>query len=155
MKTRLTRILSAVRKKKIALRMLAGIGVLLLLSTFVHYTEPTELGIMRNMFTGTTQCDTPGWHFSAPWVLVAKVDLRPTRVCVSSSSRSVNCRLVQFEPHAWEEFVQTEGFRYYWWANRISFNWGYEEEYRGFRDILRGYAYSSTPYDFVTVLQYE
>lgn len=120
---------------------------------FLHYSEPTQLGIMRNVFTGEVKRDTPGWNFSAPWVEVAKVTTTPMRVCVTTTGRGFSCKLVQFVPEQYEAFVNTEGFRYYWWANRISYNYGYYEEYRGVKDLLRGYAYSAKPYPFVKVLR--
>jgi hypothetical protein len=81
------------------------------------------------------------------------VDTRPVRVCITSTSRSFDCRLVQFQPSEYREFVATQGFYYYWWSNRISFNAGYDEEYRGMKDVLRGYAYSAKPYSFVKTLR--
>ena len=119
----------------------------------VHYTEYGSIGIMQNFFTRDVALDHPGWNFSAPWVRVARMDTRPTRVCVTTASRAFNCRLVQFNPSAFREFVTTEGFRYYWWDNRLSFNWGYDDEYRGTKDILRGYGYSAQTYPFITVLR--
>ncbi len=120
---------------------------------FVHYTDYGHVGIMRDVFSGEIKLDTPGWNVSAPWVEVAKVDTRPMRVCVTSAGRGYDCKLVQFVPTEYREFVTTEGFYYYWWANRVSFNWGYDEEYRGTRDLLRGYGYSAKKYPFVKVLQ--
>ncbi len=70
-----------------------------------------------------------------------------------SAGRGYSAKLVQFQPDAWREFVAIEGFRYYWWANRFSLNFGYSEEYRGMRDILRGYAYSPKSYTFIKVLE--
>lgn len=127
-------------------------AALLFYLTCVHYTETAHVGIMRNRITGEMRLDTPGWNISAPWVKVAGIDLRPMRVCVSTAGKGFNCKLVQFEKSAYQEFVETEGFYYYWWANRISFNIGYDEEYRGMRDLLRGYAYGVKQYRFVTIL---
>lgn len=125
--------------------------VALPVSSVVHYTEPTQIGIMWNGATGEIKRDTPGWNISPPWVLVAKVDTRPMRVCISTTGRGFNCKLVQFQPDAFREFVRVEGFRYYWWANRISFNSGYDEEYRGIKDIMRGFAYGAIHYSFAEV----
>jgi hypothetical protein len=96
---------------------------------------------------------TPGWNITPPWVEVARVDTRPKRVCVESASRSFNCKLVEFNPAGWEEFVKTEGFHYYALYNFFSFNGGYREEYRGMKDILRGYAFGNKKYPFITVLR--
>lgn len=118
-----------------------------------HYTEPSQIGIMRDTISGEIARDTPGWNISKPWVRVAKIDIRPMRVCVTTSGRGFNCKLIQFEPSQYRTFVSIEGFHYYWWANRISFNMGYNDEYRGMKDLLRGYAYSAKHYPFVTVLK--
>ena len=120
---------------------------------FLNYTEPTELGIARNIITGQTWAQTKGgWHLTAPWTLVATIDTRPIKVSVDSAGRGYSARLVQFVPEFWEEFVETEGFRYWWWSNRLSFNFGYNEEHRGIRDIFRGYAYGQKQYPFLRVL---
>jgi len=119
-----------------------------------HYTEATEIGIRLNLLTREVTRDTPGWNVSAPWILVSHVDIRPTRVCVESTGRgTLNCKLVEFLPDKHREFVMTEGFRYWWWSNRFSFNAGYDREYRGMTDLLRGYAYSDKKFPFVKVVQ--
>ncbi len=121
---------------------------------FVNYTEPTEIGIVRNQISGEmwTQ-EEGGIHVTPPWIWVACVDVRPVRVAVVSSGHGYTAKLVQFEKKEWKEFVSAEGWRYYWWGNRLSFNFGYQEEYRGVRDIMRGYAYSTKRYSFITVVQ--
>ncbi len=127
--------------------------IMLFYSMFVNYTEPTELGIARNEFTGETWIqETGGWKTTAPWVIVSVVDLRPLRVSVPSAGHGYSAKLVQFDKNYWKEFVATEGFRYYWFSNRISFNLGYSEEYRGMKDIMRGYAFSSKKYPFINTL---
>jgi len=120
---------------------------------FVNYTEPTDLGIVRNIFTGDMWAqEDGGWHLTPFWVRVSTIDTRPMRVAVTSTGHGYNAKLVQFNKSAWREFVAVEGFRYYWWANRLSFNSGYDEEYRGLKDIMRGYAYSVKKYPFVDIL---
>jgi hypothetical protein len=132
---------------------LAILPFLLFYLLFVNYTEPTEVGIARNWFNGDMYLqDKGGWHLSPPWVWVACIDTRPMRVAVTSASRGYNAKLVQFDPRYWKEFVQVEGWHYYWWYNRLSFNWGYDEEYRGVRDLMRGYAYSAKRYPFIKIL---
>lgn len=141
--------------KKLAV--IAGLGLAAAFGgwlALVNYTEAYEVGVARNFVTGELELQSGGGlRFTPPWVAVAVIDTRPVRVCVSTAGRGFNCRLVQFVPDRYREFVAVEGFRYYWWANRISFNWGYDEEYRGMRDLLRGYAYSVVSYPFVTVLR--
>lgn len=119
-----------------------------------NYTEPTEIGIARNMVSGSLWSqEGGGLHLTWPWVAVARIDTRPMRVSVQSTGRGFSAKLARFESSHWREFVDTEGFRYYWWGNRLSFNCGYDEEYRGMRDIMRGYAYGSRSYPFVVVLK--
>ncbi len=125
-------------------------SVFLYLGTLNHI-EAHEVGLTRNLFTGTLAIQSPGWYVTWPWVQVAQMDTRPMRVCITSSGRGYNCKLVRFAPEAYAEFVSVEGFRYYWWANRVSFNLGYNEEYRGLKDILRGHAFGVTPYAFIVV----
>jgi hypothetical protein len=119
---------------------------------FLNYNEPTDLGIVRNQISGAVWIQRGGFHLTVPWVRVAKMDLRPMRVEVNSAGRGFSAKLVQFDDKYWQEFVNTEGFYYYWWANRFSFNGGYKEEHRGVRDIVRGYAYSAKRYPFIKIL---
>jgi len=120
---------------------------------FYNYVEPTETGIAWNPISGKRFLQKPGRHITALWVRVSRIDLRPQRICVTSAGRGFNCRLVQFNPIEFELFVRTEGFYYYWWANRLSFNYGYPDEYRGMRDLLRGYAYGVRQYAFVKTIR--
>ena len=123
---------------------------------FLNYLEAYQTGIERNLFTGRVAIqnadrNSGGFYLTYPWVQVARVDTRPVRECITSTARAYNCKLVQFEPASYREFVAVQGFRYYWFANRFSFNFGYSEEYRGMRDILRGYAFGVEKYPFITV----
>jgi hypothetical protein len=118
---------------------------------FFH-TDLSWVAIVRNQVSGELEIDSvPGWHVRAPWVLASRIDTRPQRVCVVSGGRSFNCKLVQFNIAGWHQFVEMEGFRYYWWSNRISFNGGYSDEYRGMKDLLRGYTFSGKAYPFITI----
>ncbi len=123
----------------------------------VNHIEPSEVGIARNQVTGKLELQQKaGWWVTPPWVRVARIDLRPMRVGVYSAGRGFSTKLVRFDPRHYQEFIETEGFRYYWWDNRLSFNIGHSEEHRGLRDILRGYAYSAKRYPFVvTVEEYQ
>jgi hypothetical protein len=121
---------------------------------FLNHLEPTEIGFARNWFTGEIKLQEGGWHLTPPWVWVVSVDTRPMRVCVTTAGHGrSSAKLVQFKKEHWQEFVKdTEGWHYYWWYNRFSVNFGYDEEYRGFKDIMRGYAYSATKYPFIETL---
>lgn len=116
-----------------------------------NYTAFNEVGIAWNRVTGTLWIQAPGVHFTWPWVAVSAIDTRPVRVCVTSAGKGFSCKLVRFIPGAYREFVATEGHYYYWFANRISFNFGYSEEYRGMKDLMRGYAYGSKVYAFIAI----
>ena len=124
--------------------------------TTVNHTEANEVAITWNFMSGELALQDnnhAGYHFTVPWVKVARIDTRPARVCITSNTRAFNCKLVQFVPSAYKEFVSVQGFYYYWWTNRISFNLGYNEEYRGVRDILRGYAFGIKQYSFLKILR--
>ncbi len=139
----------------------AGAATFAALLTFyiacVHYTEPNEVALVWNMVSGKIELDDhAGFSLTPPWAAVARIDTRPMRVCLTSSARSFNCKLVQFEPNAYREFIAVEGFHYYWLANRLSYNSGYDDEYRGIKDILRGFSYGAKKYSFIRVLtEYE
>jgi len=120
---------------------------------FVSYIEQMEIGIARNLITGEMWVYEAGVRFVPPWVGVVHIDTRPVRVVVSTTAHTYSAKLVQFEPKAWRDFVNREGWRLYWWDNRFSFNWGFKEECRGMVNILRGYAYSTQSYSFIRVLE--
>ena len=141
------------KQKKIKTMIVVFMVMFLCYLFFFHYTEPTQIGVQRNLVTGEITLDIPGANFTTPWVQVSKIDTRPVRVCVTSAGRGFNCRLVQFEPEHFKEFIKTEGFYYWWWANRISFNIGDDEQYRGIKNLMRGYGYGLKEYKFITVLE--
>ncbi len=140
-------------KKPVKITTLILLVILSFYLFFLNFVSPTEVGIARNIITGKTWLqDGNGWNITAPWVYVPIIDTRPTRVEVTSAGHGFSAKLVQFDKPHWEEFVDTEGHYYYWRANRISFNLGYDEEHRGMKDILRGYAYSPKKYNFIILL---
>ena len=94
-----------------------------------------------------------GLRLKPPWVWIPHIDTRPMRVSVDSAGRGYSAKLIQFVPSEWELFVKTEGFYFWWWGNRFSFNSGYRDEHRGIKDIFRGYAYGAKQYPFLLVLQ--
>jgi hypothetical protein len=138
-------------KVRIAVILLAIMLPLCLYTLFMNHNEPTEIGLARNILTGTMWKQKGGWYITSPWVWVSRIDIRPMRVAITTGGHGYNSKLVQFKEEHWELFVKTEGWRYWWWSNRISFNLGYQEEYRGMRDILRGYAYADNKYPFIEI----
>ncbi len=116
--------------------------------------EYQQVGIAWNRFSGNLYLQRPGYYVTPPWVSVSVIDIKLERVCLQSSSRrTMSCKLVRFNPRYYREFVALEGHRYYWFSNRFSFNLGYSDEYRGFRDLLRGYSFhfSSSSEDCKTI----
>ena len=121
--------------------------------SFYHYTDSYEFCITYNILNGDLKSDEhAGHHLSLPWVLATKIDTRPQRVCITSATRNMDCRLVQFDTTQWKELIKFEGFRYYWWYNRFSFNSG-QETYRGVRNLLFGHSYGKTRGSFVKIIQ--
>jgi len=140
-------------RKSIRILIITIICLFLSYMMFYHHTKSYEFGITRNIITGEMKPDTrTGHHFTAPWVLETTIDTRPRRVCIASASRNVNCRLVQFDTSQWKSLVEYEGFHYYWWYNRISFNWS-QETYRGLDNLFLGHAYGSNKGKFLKILQ--
>ena len=118
-----------------------------------HYTDNYEFGITYNWTSGVIIGDShTGHHFTPPWVLETSIDIRPHKVCIASASKNMNCRLVQFDPSKYKDLIAKEGFRYYWWYNRFSFNWS-QDTYRGVDNLLLGHAYGVNRCDCVVVLQ--
>lgn len=116
----------------------------------IHYNQVHHVSVSRNFFTGELKLDeSKGIKFSAPWVQVIKFDTRPFQVCIDCSCSNINCKLITFNPKGWQSFLDREGFKYFWFKNRISFNSGQNTEYRGIRYVLRGYAFDNE-YPFIT-----
>ena len=118
----------------------------------IYHVEPNEMVITWNPVSGELNSDTTsGYYISPLWEFASNISTSPIRVCITSTSNSYSCMLAQFNPVEYESFVNTQGFGYYWFKNRISFNFGYDDEYRGFKDIMRGYAYGNEDYKFLII----
>ncbi len=140
-------------KKNIKIVSIIAIIIFTCYLSFYHYTDSYEFGITFNVFTGELKSDQrAGHHLTLPWVLATKIDTRPQRVCITSATRNMDCRLVQFDTTQWKELIKFEGFRYYWWYNRFSFN-SDQETYRGIRNLLLGHSYGKSRGSFVKIIQ--
>lgn len=129
---------------------MAIIGLLTCYFLLFNYVSFQEKGIAWNRITGDLWIQDSGMHITYPWVSVSTIDTRPIRVCIESGSQvSRTCKLVRFDSSHYREFVAVVGHKYFWWSNRFSFNSAYNEEYRGFRDLMRGFAFMPTLYSFV------
>lgn len=129
------------------------IVVLLMIYMFsFNYVSVGECTISKNIFNNNIELDTvSGFKFSAPWILKSNLDTRPRRVCVECDCRNKTCVLISFNPNGYKDFVQREGWNYYWWRNRFSINLGHDSESRGLYDILRSYAFDGNEYSFLEV----
>lgn len=124
--------------------------VLVFYLLFFNFVTVNEVSLNHNIIDGTVVCDTiPGFKLSAPWIQVSKIDKRPVKVSVDCSCRNITYKLVSFNPKEYKSFIQKEGWGYYWFRNRISFNLGHRQESRGFDNILRGYAFDNQDYKFI------
>lgn len=119
--------------------------------SMVRYIEPGEAALTWRPISGEiTMRDRPGWDISPPWAFVTVIDTRPQRLCLTSTAHSApNCRLAQFDTSQYRAFIAAEGWSWYWFRNRLSFNYGYDETYRGWRDVMRGYTFSQHQYPFI------
>lgn len=118
---------------------------------FVNVVKIHECTLNYNVISGNVICDTiPGIKINSPWVLVSNIDTRPARVCIDCACNNVTCELVAFNPNGYEAFLAKEGWSYYWLRNRLSFNSGNRNEWRGMDNVLRGYAFDKERYSFLT-----
>jgi len=129
---------------------IGGVITLLLYFSLVYRTGYTEASIKKNIFTGEVTIDTTyGFNIEYPWVLVSHVPTNPRRMCIESKARIQHCKLIHFIPSRYMDFVEREGFRYYWFDNRISFNSGHKNEYRGIYDTFYGYTFTDEKVSFI------
>jgi hypothetical protein len=123
-------------------------------SFMFHWTGVHQVGIVRNIISGNIYIDTvPGPNITMPWVQVVRIDTRPHRICVECACTNMTCTLVSFRKEGWKNLIEKEGFRYYWWDNRFSFNMGHRKEYRGINDLFKGYALDGRTHNFLNYHQ--
>jgi hypothetical protein len=122
----------------------------LLTYSIVEWNSPTNISIYKNIFSGEMGVYKSGLHISPPWVITRKINLEPRRFCIQCDCRNSTCNLIRFNPDGWKEFIDKEGFRFYWFSNRISFNQS-NITYRGLDNILYGYSFDSMEYGFIEV----
>ena len=84
---------------------------------FLNHVDINEVGIAYNSRTGELHKQNVGWHVTPPWVKTSALPTIPLRVEVYSGTtmrtRFILPKLVQFKPDHLEEFVKTEGFKWY------------------------------------------
>jgi hypothetical protein len=118
----------------------------------VYYLGIHQVAITYNKKTGNTMLiKKAGFHIAPPWILASRIDTRPRKYCIPSIAKTATCKLASFRPEEYRSFVYQQGFRYYWWANRISVNFGNNQEYRGMNNILLGYVFSEKEFPFLEI----
>jgi hypothetical protein len=80
---------------------------------FLNHVDINEVGVAYDSSKGTITKQSPGWHVTPLWVRATTIPLIPMRVQFQTESRFILPKLVQFQPEYTEEFIRTEGFRYY------------------------------------------
>lgn len=137
-------------KQNILITSIVATLVLFSYLSLFHWTSVHEKTILRNIITGELTLDsTAGPGITAPWVQAVNMDTRPRRICVECACTNMTCVLVSFEPGGWRTLIEREGFRYFWWDNRFSFNFGHRQEYRGLDDLLKGYSMDGQEHPFI------
>ena len=138
----------------IVLLVLALIALTIFRIGWVDYVENYELGYKFDSRTGTTETlDHTGYIVNPPVVVtVYAIDLRPMQVCISANSRTLNCKLIKFNPAGLDLFLS--------WHGNADYSAGYGEASSGgqsgnLADILKSYAYEGAgkTYPFLTVLR--
>lgn len=128
-----------------------SIALFIIYALTFHWTPTTHVTITRNILNGELNIDSiAGPSITPPWVQAANIDTRPQRICIECKCRNINCKLIAFNHEHWKQLIDKEGFRYFWWDNRLSFNLNHNNEYRGIRDLLKGYAFDGKHHEFLT-----
>ncbi|MCR4311999.1 MAG: hypothetical protein NUV56_01815 [Candidatus Uhrbacteria bacterium] len=130
------------------------IGPFFIRTMCVTHVENYELGYKWNALDGTiTRLSRPGYFFYPPFVQkVNTIDLRPMQVCVSANQRTLNCKLVKFNPDGMDLFLSWHG-RDDYVASTTTSEVGASST--AFSNILMAYAYENAgkEYPFLTIMR--
>ena len=130
---------------------LALIAVLGFYIMCMNHIGIQHIGIAYDSWNGTVSIQQPGWHQTGPQVQVAEVSLLPTRVCLNSGARVLNCKQVRFKAEGVQAFIAEQGFHYYDTSGSSSGNDC--DSCGGMTRILKGYAYSGKDWPFLEVIE--
>lgn len=96
-----------------------------------------------------------GYNISPPVVTrIYKVDLRPIQLCISANTRTLNCKLVKFNPAGLDLFLTWHGARDYHFDEPSQSSQGGTPSVGSFKEILTNYAFdgSGINYPFLIIL---
>ena len=127
------------------------IGIIFLFSSY-RIVDVTEFAYKYDLVTGEVsgiwdEDGNPktGWIWKTPFLeKVHTIETLPYRTCLGEeNTRVLNCKLVQFNPKGWRQFVMWHGRR------------DYDHNRKGFsvtdydlNKILMAYAYSENPSEY-------
>lgn len=122
-------------------------GPIVFRAGWVTYIDNYELGYSFDTRTGKIEAlDRTGYVITPPFLMkVHTIDLRPMQLCISANKRTLNCKLVKFNPEGLLLFVS--------WHGRDDYD--IDSDLTGsLRDILKSYAFddSGTEYPFLTLM---
>lgn len=115
----------------------------------VTHVENYELGYKWDARDGSIETlPRSGYIVHAPVIVsIHTIDLRPMQVCISANQRTLNCKLVKFNPEGLDLFISWHGRGDY--ADNGSASEG------GLDDILKAYAYEDAgkSYAFLEIMR--
>jgi hypothetical protein len=135
---------------------LAFVGTIAFRIVFVDFVDNYEIGYRYDTWgpnAGKIQVlPRTGYFVTGPFkTKIHTIDGRPVQVCISAINRTLNCKLVQFNPAGIDLFLQWHGRGDY--RHDTASSSGTSEDSSKFDQILKNYAYdgSGTSYPFLTI----
>jgi hypothetical protein len=123
------------------------IGLVIWRGAWLTYVDNYELAYKFDALTGEIiPLERTGYIIATPLInSVHTIDLRPMQICISANKRTLNCKLVKFNPDGLQLFLA--------WHGRNDYD-SQSEMTGSLRDILMSYAFdgSGRSYPFLTIL---
>jgi len=114
---------------------------------WLNYIDNYQLGYLFDARTGQIEpLKRTGWVSNPPFVTsVHTIDLRPMQLCISANTRTLNCKLVKFNPEGLQTFLS--------WHGRGDYDIA-SDSTGSLRDIMKSYAFDGTgaSYPFLTFM---
>jgi len=131
---------------------LLGIGIVR--GGFFTEVANYSVGYSFDLRTGKiARVGRTGLIYHTPYLVeIHEVDMRPQKVCISTNSRILNCKLVQFNPDGLELFLGWHGRKDYMGPDLLG---NVDNTPGSFNNIMMSYAMdgTGTKYPFLTILQ--